>query len=469
MIFDRSLSTGIVPNDWRIAHVTPIFKKGVKSDPGNYRPVSLTSIPGKILESIIRDAIMEHLEINSLIFDTQHGFMNKKSTVTNLLDFMETVTDTTDKGEAMDIIYLDFSKAFDLVPKSRLLNKLSAHGISGSILNWIGAWLTNRKQKTVLNGKSSDWGEVLSGVPQGSVLGPLLFLIFINDIDKAAHMITKLAKFADDTKLGQVIRSQQDRIQLQECLNSLVEWSETWGMSFNVAKCKIMHVGTNNPKYKYHMKGQELLEVEEEKDIGVLIKSNLKPKDHCTVVAGKARGVLYQIVKNFHFRDKLTFIRLYKTFVRPHLEYAAAVWNPWQVGDIDLLESVQKKAVGMVSGLKGKNYEEKLREIGLDSLKTRRLKIDMTETFKIVNGFAKVKYDTWFQLYRDIPNLRTTRLNQDPMNLKRSRVCNTDIRNNFFSQRVINNWNLIPANIKKSKTISSFKSQLSRYLETTNG
>ena len=221
-------------------------------------------------------------------------------------------------------------------------------------------------------------------------------------------------------------------------------------MCFNVDKCKVIHQGNNNPRYTYHMKGQELAEVDEEKDIGVVTKSTLKPKSHCVTVAGKARRILYQIAKNFHYRDKNTFVRLYKMFVRPHLEYAVTVWGPWMAGGVELLEGVQRKAVGMVSGLRSRNYEDKLKELELDSLATRRLKLDMTETFKIIRGFSRVESETWFQLVGDLRDQRSTRQTLDPLNLRKMRVCNTDIRNNFFSQRVINNWNRIPSSIKNA-------------------
>jgi hypothetical protein len=203
LIYRQSLRCGEVPEDWKLANVTPIFKKGKRSDPGNYRPVSLTSVCCRILESVIRDSMMDHLVKNNLLSDSQHGFMPNRSCTTNLLEFFEVVTGTVDRGDPFDIIFLDFAKAFDKVPKERLLAKLRAHGISGEPLAWTEAWLTGRKQRVVINGEESSWEEVLSGVPQGSVLGPPLFTVFINDLDDVIKCIELLKKFADDTKLGQ--------------------------------------------------------------------------------------------------------------------------------------------------------------------------------------------------------------------------------------------------------------------------
>ena len=251
LIFDESMSTGLVPEDWKMAHVTPIHKKGAKGDTGNYRPVSLTSLPCRIMETCIREQISTHLKENQLINRSQHGFMKHKSCTTNLLEFMETVIKEYDENGNMDIIYLDFAKAFDKVNKERLLQKIKANRIDQRPLNWIRNWLSGRRQKTVLNGKSSEWGSVESGVPQGSVLGPLCFNIYIDDLDNSAPNITALKKFADDTKAAQKVRHDSDRAILQEGLDNIVNWSKLWGMEFNVLKCKVMHVGKTNPQFEY--------------------------------------------------------------------------------------------------------------------------------------------------------------------------------------------------------------------------
>ena len=209
VIFNLSLQEGIVPLDWRTANVTPIYKKGTKSLAENYRPVSLTSHLSKVLEALLRDEMVKHLDKHDLIRDSQHGFRSGRSCTTNLLAFLDEVTEVIDSGGGLDAIFLDFAKAFDKVPHGRLLAKLRAHGFDGQVVAWIEAWLKDRKQRVCVDGSLSGWHTVLSGVPQGSVLGPLLFLIFINDLD--LNIFSTVFKFADDTKIISTIK---DSIQI---------------------------------------------------------------------------------------------------------------------------------------------------------------------------------------------------------------------------------------------------------------
>ncbi|MCP4268390.1 MAG: hypothetical protein GY777_22910, partial [Candidatus Brocadiaceae bacterium] len=302
LYFNKSINMGKVPEAWKLANVTPIFKKGCKSQPGNYRPISLTSVVCKLMETIIRDNIVKHLETNKLLNDTQHGFRNKRSCLTHLLDFFYDIFKMYDEEKAVDIIYLDFQKAFDKVPHKRLLAKIKAHGIDGNVYLWLKNWLSNRKQRVVINGKSSPILNVISGVPQGSVLGPVLFLIYINDLDN--ELCCKISKFADDTKIGNNSVTSFQRQQIQNDLDKLTEWAERWQMKFNIERCKMLHIGNKNQHAQNLMNGIPLKSVDKEKDLGVIISNDLKPSLQCGEAVKKANKIVGLIGRSFEFKSE---------------------------------------------------------------------------------------------------------------------------------------------------------------------
>ena len=329
------------------------------------------------MEGVVRDAVVEFLLLNNLICPSQHGFLPGRSTLTNLL---ETLTRLIDEGHQVDVLYLDFRKAFDVVAKERLLAKMESIRVKGKVLAWVREWLTGRTQRVVLNGKESDLGDVKSGVVQGSTLGPTLFLIFINDISSAVtgggpviDLATSiLSLFADDTKWGRCVDREEDRIQFQQEINSLTEWSHKWQLHFNTGKCKIMHLGKKNTKHDYTMDGQVLETTRAEKDIGVMVQDDLKPSVHCAKVAAKANGVLGQLSRAVLYRDSNTFMKLYIVYVRPILEYCIQAVGPYSVADKLCLEKVQIRAVKMVSNIGGGSYDDRLVKLNMTTLEERR-------------------------------------------------------------------------------------------------
>ena len=453
VIFRRSLDTGCVPRDWRTANVTPIYKKGNRHQTSNYRPVSLTSQICKVVESVIRDELVHHLDYNNLIKNSQHGFRKGYSCSTNLLVFLETVTSAIDSSHNVDAIYLDLAKAFDKVPHCRLMSKLKAHGIDGQVGNWIKSWLTDRWQRVCLEGFYSSWSRVWSGVPQGSVLGPVLFLIFINDLDMT--VTSNVLKFADDTKLFRVVDNYQDGQMLQDDLDSVCDWADDWKMSFNTDKCKVVHYGKGSVNFKYRMHGQMLGDVISEKDLGVVFSKDLKVRQQCEEAYKRASQILGLIHRTIQYRNPSVLVTLYKSMVRPHLEHCSVAWSPHYVKDKALLERVQHRFTRMFPELKDLPYSQRLAKLHLWSLEERRNRADLIEIFKMIKGFSAVSWTHFFTRNEST----VTRGHNWKLMKKRAR---SDLRLHSFSHRSVNRWNSLTQEEVDASSVNSFKTYLEK-------
>ena len=493
LIYIKSYTTGIVPCKWKEANIIPLPKSGAKTNPSNYRPISLTSIPCKIFERIIKREMMKHLNKHNLISNQQHGFVQHKSCVTNLIESLDFLTETLNRGFSAILIYLDFAKAFDKVSHRALGYKLKCYGFTTKLIEWLNNFLSNRRQRVKIDEYYSEWENVLSGVAQGSVIGPLLFIIFINDMPNIVSNYIKL--FADDSKiLAQIKNKDLDYKLIQNDLNSLVKWSKDWQMTFNSDKCKVMRIGkgkllirneiVENKKVKnkiiydsaplefYMMDSVTdekviLSETKLERDLGIQVANNLKSFEQAKKAAARANSVLGQLKRSIIKWDNETLKTLYKTAVRPHLEYASSAWAPYRNKDIKMLEVVQKRATKLVPELRNLPYEKRLQKLGLTTLEARRERGDAIQYFKIINNFNKVE---WYHPNSEKPaskldgpakHLRNNKINSKQLYRQITRSC--DQREYFFSNRIVPLWNELPDKVTNAININNFKKEYDNF------
>ena len=349
-LFQQSLSAGVVPRQWKLAHVTPIFKSGKRTVPQNYRPLSLTSIICKAMEHILTSQIMKHLEAHDILVPCQFGFRSRHSCESQLLTVTDDFAKALNNKLQVDVGILDLSKAFDKVPHKRLLSKIEFYGIRGKILQWLESFLSHRYQQVVVDGSFSNYCKVTSGVPQSSVLGPTLFLLYINDITEGISSQMKL--FADDCLIYKVIHSSTDHQTLQQDLTILSKWADKWQMAFNISKCKIMQISNHHNKslFSYVMNGTSLAVTEQHLYLGVKLHHRLSWKPHIDYICNKANRAVGFLRRNLQHCPSHLRELAYKQFVLPILEYCSPIWDPYHQTNINQVEMVQHRAARFVTG-----------------------------------------------------------------------------------------------------------------------
>jgi hypothetical protein len=386
-LFKASLSSGKLPSSWREATVVPIFKKGARSEVTNYRPVSLTSIACKIMEHLVADYIKQHLERNAFFIRRQHGFRESHSCETQLVSICQDLADSIDKGEQIDAILLDFSKAFDMVPHDLVLKKMKPLGLDPLVTRWVEDFLKDRTQRVRVGNTLSEPVKVVSGVPQGSVLGPLLFLIFINDISDEVKAEIRL--FADDCIIYKAVKENSDGVAIQESINAVLKWCKGNRMKLNSEKSQLVQFTRRRTPFHFQYKvGSTGLKSEKTcKYLGVTIANDINWRMQVEGVVSKANRTLNFISRVCKQMNKSAKEMAYKSLVRPLLEYACTVWDPWQIDLIKQLEKVQNRGARFVlkSYRKSDSVSEMIRQLGWEPLASRRKNARLGNLFKAVN------------------------------------------------------------------------------------
>ena len=411
-----------------------------------------------MMEHILASNIRQHLDENNILSKTQHGFRKRHSCETQLLTTVEDLASSLDAREQVDCLILDFSKAFDSVPHQRLLHKIEWYGIGGNTHRWIKNWLTSRVQNVVVDGERSKEAEVISGVPQGTVLGPLLFILYINDIGEGTSSTIRL--FADDALIYRKISSTQDAATLQKDLDTLVEWSKQWQMRFNPAKCSLLRVTRKRSPVKtsYTMMGTGLETMDHHPYLGVELASGLEWKHHIKQITGKAQRTLNFLQRNLHRCPQKVREQAYVALVRPTLEYAATVWDPYHQKEVNSLERVQRKAVRFIT----RKYSRRdsvsaLRsDLGLPTLKQRRLTSKLTMFYKIHHQEVAVEIPNHY-VPSSTPSIKTRKKHTEQYNIISTR---SDTYKHSFYPSVIPVWNQLPESFITSPTTPIFKNKI---------
>lgn len=392
-LFNASLSQAVFPDCFKLANLTPVFKSNDKSNVENYRPISILCSMGKVFEKLVTEDMSRSL--HSVLHPSQHGFLAGRSTVTNLVEYTSYIRLQLAKGSNVDAIYTDFSSAFDKVDHRLLIFKLEKYGIRGSLLNWIKSYLENRKQRVKFMGEFSNTVDIESGVPQGSIIGPFLFLVFINDLVLLLPECL-ISIYADDLKLYKVIGDANDSISLQRSLSKLYEWCKVNGMKLNVKKCAVITFSRKNPRmalFDYKVGDDKLKRVDCIRDLGVLVDSKLTFRDHVIRVANSARVILGFVKRRVkEFSEPYLCRTLYCSLVQPILEYGSIVWAPYRQVDIDKIESVQKQFLLFAlrdlgyTGYHLPPYRSRLLLLNMTTLELRREKASATFILDLIQG-----------------------------------------------------------------------------------
>ena len=463
-LFNLVLETGSFPVCWKMSHIVPIPKPGDQSNPSNYRPISLLSILSKVFERHLHLIMTNYIAEKNLLSEKQWGFQARKGTVLPLLHATNDWFHTLDSGAEVCAVFFDFKKAFDSIPHRKLISILRSSGFNPALTRLICSYLTGRLQVVVVDGVSSQSVPVVSGVPQGSVLGPLLFLLYIDDITNIQLPCeSNMVLYADDILLYRQISADDDYQHLQHCVNLLSSWCSRNHLTFNSNKCKCMVFSRRHSraiKFPSLCLGSTPLElVHSYKYLGVTLTSDLSWSEHIQSICVKSKKLIGLLYRRFYGNaDPATILILYCTLVRPHLEYACQVWSPYTQRDKDLLENVQKFALRMSFRQWNASYRELLNLCNISTLRERRLYLSLCLMYKITH--FQVHFPPDIFIPKSPGTLRST-------NILSSYVqpfARTNAYLHSYVPSTISSWNSLPTEVTNTQSLPSFKDFLSVYI-----
>ena len=468
-----------MPVEWKKANVVPVHKKGSKSDVENYRPISLTCLVMKIFERIVKEKL---LDLTSQYLDPrQHGFLANKSCATNMVGFCDTLALSLNDNSRSDIVYFDFAKAFDSVNHDLILWKLKyLYNVDGVLLKFIKCYLQGRSQRVVIGNSCSSSKPVLSGVPQGSILGPLLFVLFINDLPSGLSPGTDLALYADDTKISRRVCSEEDHVILQIDIDYLNDWAIKNKMKFHPRKCKVLSVCLSPPplidilpciQFMYSLGGCILDYVESERDLGVDVTPNLNWSEQCNRLYSKANQKLGIVKRNAYFIvDPKKRRSLYIALVRSQFENCSIIWRPTGQSLTRKIESIQKRALKWILSEESESYSSwpkyisKCKQANLLPLSERFELNDLLFLHKVINNLIPVKLPNYLCFFQGQSRLRSSHLDRLSLVSSIRPHSSTSTFANSFYYRTHCKWNRLPIEIREIECHHLFRSKLSDYL-----
>ena len=471
-LFNLSLEKSIFPEEWKSARVTPLFKSGSKTDCNNYRPISVLSIVSKVFERIVYDQVYSYLSFNNLLTKHQSGFRSFHSTATALLDATNDWFINMDNGLLNCAVFLDIKKAFDTVNHNILLKKLQLYGFNHTVTNWFKSYLQDRRQVCIVDGSFSDEGILISGVPQGSIIGPLLFLLYINDLHKTIHY-SNCKMYADDTSVcvpGKDIYEIESKINYD--LSKINDWFAANRLSLNTVKSEFMVI-TNAQKHKslgstpvVKIGDTQLKNVSNTKYLGIEIDDKLSWCNHIDKICKKVSSGIGMIKRMRPYVDVETLVVIYKSLVQCHFDYCSSVWDNVGITLAEKLQKLQNRAARVITHSTYDIRSHTLRQqLGWDDLQTRRNKHKAIMMYKIYHGLCPDYLSEMFTSRSMSTHYGLRSVSHDNYSIPRP---NREYLKKSFSYSGALLWNNLPMDLKDAVSLDTFKVSLNNFSDHFN-